>query len=40
MDPVGHDLELIFDPLPSATLIDLVRDNVIGVNLARTGIRA
>ncbi len=33
-----EDLELIFDPLPGESLERFVSDNVINVNLAKTGI--
>jgi GNAT superfamily N-acetyltransferase len=38
MDGAVQDLDMIFDPLPGEALIRLVTDNVVGVNLARTGI--
>jgi GNAT superfamily N-acetyltransferase len=33
-----HDLEIIFDPLPSEALTQFVSQNVIGVGYARTGV--
>jgi GNAT superfamily N-acetyltransferase len=38
MDGAAEELELVFDPLPSDALIELVRDNVISASLAKTGI--
>jgi ribosomal protein S18 acetylase RimI-like enzyme len=38
MNGAAEELELVFDPLPSDALSQLVRDNVINTNFARTGV--
>jgi ribosomal protein S18 acetylase RimI-like enzyme len=38
MDPVAQELEIVFDPLPPEALTRLVSENVINVNLAKTGV--
>jgi GNAT superfamily N-acetyltransferase len=38
MTGVAQDLELIFDPLPAEALSRFVSENVVNVNLARTGV--
>jgi ribosomal protein S18 acetylase RimI-like enzyme len=38
MASAAQDLEIVFDPLPGEALTALVRDSVIAVNYARTGV--
>jgi ribosomal protein S18 acetylase RimI-like enzyme len=38
MTRATQELEIVFDPLPGAALGELVRQNVIAVNLVRTGV--
>jgi GNAT superfamily N-acetyltransferase len=37
MDAAAQELELVFNPLPSEALTELIRDHVVAVNLAKTG---
>jgi ribosomal protein S18 acetylase RimI-like enzyme len=38
MDAATQELELVFNPLPSEGLADFVKDHVVAVNFARTGV--